>query len=1238
MVPTAKKAPVASTMEVATPEDLHTSKEKLRGIGEATALFSEPARAEALSTLASLEGSPGPAAALARPVGGLLLIDAYALAMAGHESLAPTRALPALATPETKANFVKYKRRMTAYKADVERALKRRSTAVSRRKDPAEADRELDQLVRQAHLDVTAQLRAFAEGLHPRLGADSAVHLLEGCRDVLGLIAAEVRGAPPPRGRGTSQLRQVSLLLNYERRRRQLSEALADERRVELELAARRQQAAVDAALADERRRSAAAYAKLDAALQAERQETGRLCTEVRRLKAAAREAETAAELRCRSQEKEAAAHFGSIASEAERRAKVAEAQRDDACEEAAQLHGLFAQLEDQLDALRSMRVSGLLEQLQASTRRITELSARRKVTQRKLSDVNLVERNLAVSQRLLSEERAARASLWRGDATAEKLEAVEAQCAKLQAELEAAQAEAAKFKAIAEPTKARFKLGNHFNAETELACISVMHLGIARQKIPKLFPIFARLLGVKLPYREIKVPGPIVDGKRTSVVKRLPETPQATHCKELAGVSYELNKLQVGQWLLEFMNSDESSCCYIADGAEAQQMERIGTVLSRRVNGKLELRALDLSTASSKTAEAQASAYHESIEEVIKLMEEAGLADARAAELLRRFLPTCACNDRASTARLAARLVLGLGEGDDDPTCAEHALVNILEEGRKAMDAILRELMNFTDEQAAAHADKIKAMRTCVGWFSSPVSKYVALCSTKGYAIGRKLQEWMEARLADLEEQLEHLVGHVEDVLAICGSRAYVFYLDAAPTERLLTEHDISMLTYLDEDEMLKAAGGGKLRKSILTGARSPPCMAGVRAMALICDAVFWPLIRAVKPAADKHVLDVLPRVWPAAHAFFEAAAASPAGIVDGSLKLQLGDVSAAATAATAPTPTQARRAERHRLDMVRIRAAAADDPMVTRLLTAAFGAMSRAVCNHAAEWMPAGLVATNGSITKTGKLCSANITPALRAKYDALQATSTPVERLHAVGRVSDDRHKRQRNESRAGDSLGRFNNQAGWLTGEIDERGGLKVAETMLAACRKAAGRARRVTLKAQLVAAGRAKRAERDEKLGSKKARKAAKAAENARIAQLPLDQLKAFKLAGKTGFTVTQANRADYCTQLQNLLFAAHGVEANDLEDGDSGCDGDGVLNGWQWEASEKFDIERILDSKVETVGKGKKRVEMTYYLILWKGYPPDVSTWEPESEIHDDLIDAYEAELDAAWCESHLRA
>jgi hypothetical protein len=101
--------------------------------------------------------------------------------------------------------------------------------------------------------------------------------------------------------------------------------------------------------------------------------------------------------------------------------------------------------------------------------------------------------------------------------------------------------------------------------------------------------------------------------------------------------------------------------------------------------------------------------------------MEEAGLVDERAAELLRRFMPTCACNDRAANGRKGARLVLGLADGDDDPTCTEHALVNILEEGRKTMDEVLRKLVEITEAQAEGDAAKIKAMRTCVGWFSSP-------------------------------------------------------------------------------------------------------------------------------------------------------------------------------------------------------------------------------------------------------------------------------------------------------------------------------------------------------------------------------------------------------------------------------------------------------------------------------------------------------------------------------------
>ena len=147
-------------------------------------------------------------------------------------------------------------------------------------------------------------------------------------------------------------------------------------------------------------------------------------------------------------------------------------------------------------------------------------------------------------------------------------------------------------------------------------------------------------------------------------------------------------------------MNSDETSCCYMADGAEAQQLERLGQLLSRRVEGKLQIMALDVNTVASKTGEAQAAAFKQSIEEAVQLMEEAGLVDQRAAELLRRFLPTCSINDRAANGRLGARRVLGLADGDDDPTCAEHALVNILEEGRKAMDAVLRQMMEITDAQ----------------------------------------------------------------------------------------------------------------------------------------------------------------------------------------------------------------------------------------------------------------------------------------------------------------------------------------------------------------------------------------------------------------------------------------------------------------------------------------------------------------------------------------------------------
>jgi hypothetical protein len=505
--------------------------------------------------------------------------------------------------------------------------------------------------------------------------------------------------------------------------------------------------------------------------------------------------------------------------------------------------------------------------------------------------------------------------------------------------------------------------------------------------------------------------------------------------------------------------------------------------------------------------------------------------------------------------------------------------------------------------------------------------------------------------------------------LLAICGSRMYVFFLDAAVTERLLSQVG-SLLTFLEEEDDLQAEGGGKLRKSILTGTNSPACMAAVRSMAFICESVLWPLLRAVKPSADKHTLDVLPKVWPAACDFFRDAAARPRGLMDGDLKLDLGD---AAGAARAPeTAAHARRSQRAAIDMARIRATIAADPqqreLVEKLLSAACEAMVGATENHASEWLPG------------GKLAADKITPELRAKYDALPTTSTSVERLHAFGRGCDEQAGLQRADTRAGLCLGRYNGQAAWLhtktTAELRK---------LLNVSRQAARALLRKTMKAQLVEAGRAKRAEREAKLSSKRAKREARAKELRRVEALVAatkyselvslsnadlsDQLKYHKVVRKqTGFTVTQKDRKAYVLQLQTLLYDWH-ADANDLEDGDAGIEGRGIKrkarapaegeragdgkaggkgkkaqvainiavdedgNELEWDDGEEYEVEAIVGTRLsagpradrsERFPKGTK-----LYRVVWAGWAADEATWEPAAHIHADLIAEYEAGMDA---------
>lgn len=146
------------------------------------------------------------------------------------------------------------------------------------------------------------------------------------------------------------------------------------------------------------------------------------------------------------------------------------------------------------------------------------------------------------------------------------------------------------------------------------------------------------------------------------------------------------------------------------------------------------------------------------------------------------------------------------------------------------------------------------------------------------------------------------------------------------------------------------------------------------------------------------------------------------------------------------------------------------------------------------------------------TGKLAADKITPQLRAKYDALLATSTPVERLHALGRHTDKQSGLQRADSHAGIAVAQFNG-----LGAHARAMGLEKLAKQLAVARPVSRRQRRITLKGHRIAEGRAKRAERDAKLASKRAKREARAAELVRLQAVPLatkySELKAMRTEG-----------------------------------------------------------------------------------------------------------------------------
>ena len=540
-----------------------------------------------------------------------------------------------------------------------------------------------------------------------------------------------------------------------------------------------------------------------------------------------------------------------------------------------------------------------------------------------------------------------------------------------------------------------------------------------------------------------------------------------------------------------------------------------------------------------------------------------------------------------------------------------------------------------------------------------------MALFSSKGYAIGANFSSWLAHKMRTTQRQADELISSVEDLLAICGGRDYVFFLDAAVVDRFSQFE--SLYGYLLEETDLGAAAGGQLRHAILTGFQSVYCMAAVKAMAVISDAWLWPMLRAIEPGPRAHICDVCPHLWPRVCTWLEEAAEDPAAVVDGTLCLRTSLEAAAlrTTPLRPPGATERKRAHRAEADMKRIKQAFADSDelkeLVWEMLGAAFREMALSVRNHASEWMPG------------GRFCVENMTAELRTRLDGMPLTSVAAETMFSRLKSRSARMGRARHDTLAGSALVNRDRSDLWVKAKAAHK---QAAIFGLARASWRQGSGSR-TIADERALAGAAKAPAREEKLAKKRAGKSKKAAELKRLSQLEIastfsalkkmrndelaDQLRIHKLillnkeVGRTA-----GSRTELVKSLQPLIIAKFGPSAYDLEAGDEGLWGQGlrrrraegskrqrkassrwvVQGDWEWDSSLDYQIDRltgrmVADGKTPIPGRDCHRIKpgTVLYRVLWEGWPEELSTWEEEDDIpcgEVDFIAIYEDLLDGS--------
>jgi hypothetical protein len=418
---------------------------------------------------------------------------------------------------------------------------------------------------------------------------------------------------------------------------------------------------------------------------------------------------------------------------------------------------------------------------------------------------------------------------------------------------------------------------------------------------VPIAYKVISDYHGIVLPGRMRKVLVSVANGFKRFESKYLEWKPSGTSCLRFRVEMGTFSQLQVGEYIIANGGTAGNFAVH-SDGASSDGTELSAFVLGHRYtasNGasKVMNMLIDLNWAMDKTSATQASDFRSACQGVAKLCAKAEMADSH---LVGEVIPSGSMNDRASLERLAAKLMTGCDT--DGATCGEHgSLVNPMHHGTKAMDAVVQGWMGKTEVELALDADKSRALHMAVGWHSSPcgaviycTTKYGALNSDKGYAVGQKYVgylEWCKTRNLEADAECLELLGHMSDLLSIKGSRAYVTSINAPIVERLLQMKPGSFYTFLKETEEISAGkDGGKIRKQIIAGAESPEIMACVRAEAILGDFYMWPLLRAIKyrppDGSDPHILDMAP-IYQEAHAQLIMYAETPRLVATGQATL---------------------------------------------------------------------------------------------------------------------------------------------------------------------------------------------------------------------------------------------------------------------------------------------------------------------------------------------------------------